>query len=68
MRTARTLIRSDAQADLSLRWAHNHFVMSRSFIMLEENDRGTVSMQLSLLTNSVNRLTDRARHGFKSVE
>ena len=27
MRTAKTLIRlADAQADLSLRWAHNHFV------------------------------------------
>ena len=26
MRTAKTLIRLDAQADLSLRWAHSHFV------------------------------------------
>ena len=26
MRTAKTLIRLDAKADLSLRWAHTHFV------------------------------------------
>ena len=26
IRTAKTLIRSGAQADLSLRWAHSHFV------------------------------------------
>ena len=31
MRTAKTLIRlADAQADLSLRWAHSHFV---AFVM-----------------------------------
>ena len=43
MRTAKTLIRlggcpGDAQADLSLRWAHSHFVgfvMSRLFCLQE---------------------------------
>ena len=30
MRTAKTLIRVDAQADVSLGWAHTHFV---SFVM-----------------------------------
>ena len=30
MRTAKSLIRLDAQADLSLRWTHSHFI---SFVM-----------------------------------
>ena len=49
MRTAKILIRlGDAQADLSLRWAHTHFVGSNDFEKLNEC---SLSKHLSIVSN-----------------